>query len=136
MKPTLIGLTIALLCAAATMGRAQELDGARAQEQFEKYCAPCHGAGGAGDGDIGATLRQKPRDFTDCLDMAKSSDGELFNAIKNGGESLGGERSDMPAMRKSLSDGEIRALVAQVRQFCMPKGGLSIARQPESGMGK
>jgi mono/diheme cytochrome c family protein len=136
MKPTTIGMIIAVLCAVSTTGRSQDFDWATAQEQFDKYCAPCHGSAGDGDGDLGAALRQKPKDFTDCTDMAKSSDDDLFNAIKNGGDPLEGQRSDMPAMRKSLSDDEIRALVARVRQFCMPKGGFSIARQRDAGMAR
>ena len=64
--------------------------------------------------------------------MAKEPDDALFNVIKNGGEPLDGRRSDMPAMRKSLSDDEIRALLARVREFCMPGGELSVARQRAS----
>ena len=136
MKPTTIGMTLAVVCTLATSAYAQTFDWAAAQEQFERYCAPCHGSTGAGDGDLGAALRRQPRDFTDCADMAKSSDDVLFNAIKNGGEPVDGQQSDMPAMRKSLSDDEIRALVLRVRQFCLPKGGISVAHQRESGLGK
>jgi len=129
-------VAIVVLYAAATPGRSQGFDWAIAQEQFERYCAPCHGIAGAGDGDVGATLQQKPKDFTDCADMAQSSDADLFNAIKNGGAPRDGLKSEMPPMRKSLSDNEIHALVRRVRQFCAPKGGFSVARQRGEEVGR
>jgi cytochrome c553 len=136
MEARILGMSVAVLWVLATSAAAQTVHGPRVQEQFERYCAPCHGLSGAGDGELGPTLRQQPRDFTNCADMAKSSDDELFNGIKNGGDSVDGEQSDMPAMRKSFSDEEIRALVMHVRQFCLPKGEYSDARQRESGMRK
>lgn len=99
-------------------GWAEELDLATAQKQYNKYCAKCHGTEGRGDGEQGATLKQKPKVFTDPIEMAKVDDEKLFNTIKHGGEPLDGRKSDMPAMGKSLSDFEIRCLVAYVRSFC------------------
>jgi mono/diheme cytochrome c family protein len=98
--------------------RAEELDLATAQKQYNKYCAKCHGAEGHGDGEQGATLKQKPKVFTDATEMAKVDDKKLFDTIKLGGEPVDGRKSDMPAMGKSLSDFEIRCLVAYVRNFC------------------
>jgi protein SCO1/2 len=37
---------------------------ARGQALYSQTCAPCHGAGGRGDGASGANLRPAPRDFT------------------------------------------------------------------------
>lgn len=96
----------------------EDLDLATAQKQYNKYCAKCHGAEGRGDGEQGATLKQKPKVFTDPLEMAKVDDEKLFNTIKSGGEPINGRKSDMPAMGKSLSDFEIRCLVSYVRNFC------------------
>ncbi|MFN8626465.1 MAG: cytochrome c [Candidatus Binatia bacterium] len=136
MQLRMIGVAMAVLCAPATAPRAQDIAAALAHTQFEKYCAPCHGEAGAGDGEMGATLRQEPKDFTDCDAMAMSSDDALFNAIKNGGDASDGEASEMPPMRKSLSDDEIHGLVARVRQFCAPKGGFSLAREHDTTRGK
>lgn len=33
-------------------------------EDFEAYCAVCHGTGGQGDGDVAADLAQRPPDLT------------------------------------------------------------------------
>ncbi len=33
-------------------------------DSFEKYCAPCHGTSGRGDGPVAAALRQRPADLT------------------------------------------------------------------------
>jgi mono/diheme cytochrome c family protein len=98
--------------------KAETLDLGTAQKQYNKYCAKCHGADGHGDGEQGATLKQKPKAFVDATEMAKVDDEKLFETIKFGGEPVEGSKSDMPAMGKSLSDFEIRCLVAYVRNFC------------------
>lgn len=132
MKPSHIILAFGILLAAPMIGRGQQLDLTMAQKQFDKYCAKCHGSGGGGDGDLSPLLTQKPKNFTNCVDMSKESDDVLFNVIKNGGTVLRGQKSEMPAMRRSLSDEEIRALLARVRQFCAPEGGLSVAHEHNS----
>ncbi|MFN7954809.1 MAG: cytochrome c [bacterium] len=104
----------ALAIAASGVARADEV----ADKQFKKYCQKCHGAEGKGDGAEGATLAEKPRDFTDCAAMAKESDDKLFEVVKVGGKAIAGKKSEMPAMGKSLSDDEIKNLVAKVRSFC------------------
>jgi mono/diheme cytochrome c family protein len=128
-------LAITLLSAVPTIARGQPLDMATAEQQFGKYCAKCHGSQGRGDGDLGALLRQMPRDFTNCAEMAKEPDDRLFEVIKNGGEPFQGQKSDMPAMGKALSDNEIRALLAYTRGFCL-RGGSSVAQAPSTGLGK
>lgn len=99
-------------------GYAQTADLATAQKQFTKYCAKCHGASGKGDGEQAATLRHKPKDWTNCAEMAKERDEDLFKVTKFGGPPIQGQPSEMMGMGKALSDGEIRALVAYMRTFC------------------
>jgi mono/diheme cytochrome c family protein len=99
---------------------AEELDLATAQKHYNKYCAKCHGAEGRGDGEQGATLKQKPKVFTDCAEMKKDDDEKLFHTVKFGGEPVDNHKSDMPSIGKSLDDEEIRGLVAYVRSFCQP----------------
>src|ERR1051325_11444086 len=100
---------------------AEELDLATAKKQYNKYCAKCHGAEGHGDGEQGATLKQKPKVFTDCAALQKDDDEKLFHIVKFGGEPVDGRKSDMPSIGKSLDDEEIRGLVAYVRSFCQPQ---------------
>ncbi len=133
MKPTTIIRALIVLSAVPTIGRGQQVDMATAQKQFDKYCAKCHGSEGRGDGQMSALLTQQPKDFTDCAAMAKEPDNVLLNVIKNGGAPVQGQRSDMPAMGKSLSDSEIRALLARVREFCTPGEELSLARGHAAG---
>ena len=104
-----------LLGAWASSSAAADL--ADAKTNFQTFCVKCHGAGGKGDGPSGATLKTKPRDFTDCARMAKLSDDTLFNVIKNGG-AANGLSPDMAAWSLGFEDSEIHDLVAYVRTFC------------------
>lgn len=83
---------------------------------FAKFCVPCHGAGGHGDGPAGAALKPRPRDFTSTKNLRSENDGELFEVIKNGGAS---EKLSamMPAWGSSLNKMQIWQLVAYVRSF-------------------
>ena len=42
------------------------------RDSFERYCAPCHGTGGRGDGPVAPALRTHPSDLTT---LAQRSDG-------------------------------------------------------------
>ncbi len=92
-------------------------DLAAAKDSFKSYCSKCHGASGQGNGPDAATLKTKPRDFSDCDRMAKISDDTLFKVIKEGGESAGLSK-DMAPFQEGFDDPEIRDLVAYVRTFC------------------
>lgn len=85
-------------------------------KSFAKYCVPCHGASGHGDGPAGAALKPRPRDFTSAKNLRSENDGELFEVIKDGGAS---EKLSpmMPAWGGSLNKAQIWQLVAYVRGF-------------------
>ena len=117
-------IPVLLLLGIASQTQAANLDMAKAQKQYNKYCAKCHGIKGRGDGHEGATLKQKPRVFTDCAEMAKKNDDQLFHTVKVGGEPVEGHKSDMPGIGKSLDDADIHALVAYVRTFCNSTKGM------------
>ena len=104
-----------LLAASASSSAAADL--AAAKGDYQTFCVKCHGAEGKGDGPSGATLKTKPRDFTNCAQMAKLSDDTLFNVIKNGG-AANGLSADMAAWNLGFEDSEIHDLVAYVRTFC------------------
>jgi mono/diheme cytochrome c family protein len=42
------------------------------RDSFSRYCAPCHGSGGRGDGPVAPALRARPSDLTT---LAQRSDG-------------------------------------------------------------
>jgi mono/diheme cytochrome c family protein len=83
---------------------------------YAQSCAPCHGADGKGKGPAATALPVQPRDFTDPVVMGQRSDGDLFKIIKEGGQGVG-KSPAMPPWGSTLSDAEIRALVAHVRAF-------------------
>src|SRR5271157_4410523 len=98
---------VLLLAAWVTPTAAADIEGAKTN--FQTFCVKCHGKEGKGDGQSAATLKTKPRDFTDCARMGTLSDDLLFKVIKNGGaaNSLSG---DMPAWSQGLEDDEIHSL--------------------------
>ena len=101
---------IALVSPAASSWAA---DNDEAAQQFLIYCSKCHGADGHGDGPDSATLKTKPRNFTDCARMSKISDDVIFHAIKDGGASVN-LSADMPSWTKAFEDSEIQGLVKYV----------------------
>ena len=90
---------------------------AKARENYQSYCAKCHGEQGKGDGPGAAMLKPKPRDYTDCKVMQNKKDEELIKVISDGGESIG-MSADMQPWGGTLSADEIRDLVKFVRGFC------------------
>ncbi len=89
----------------------------QAPTEYQQYCAGCHGKDGGGDGPLGAFLSPRPRDFANCKVMKTITDQTLFNAIKNGGASVG-VSPNMPAWGGSFNDPQIHDLVKYVRKFC------------------
>jgi mono/diheme cytochrome c family protein len=96
---------------------AQKGDAKAGKKTYDSLCATCHGSTGKGDGPASSSLNPKPRDHTDCKEMAKDSDANLSKVIKEGGQSVG--RSPlMPPWKASLKDQEVQNLVAYIRSFC------------------
>jgi mono/diheme cytochrome c family protein len=80
---------------------------ARGKEQFNRFCLPCHGAKGAGDGAMAKKLGYKPANLT-LARMNEYADGELFWKISKGG-------SPMPDFDKQLSARERWDTVSYIR---------------------
>ncbi len=107
--------TAVIVATIPVAGAAEDLAGAQAN--YTTFCVRCHGGGGKGDGSSAATLKTKPRDFTDCARMKTYSDDTLFKVIKTGG-GANSLSADMPAWNQGFDDDEIHSLVAFVRTFC------------------
>lgn len=107
MKKTLI-LGLALLAGAALSARADD-----AKALFEKDCAKCHGADGKGQTKMGQKLGIK--DYTDAKVQAELKDDAATKAIKEGLKDKEGKVLMKPA--ESLSDADVKALVAYMRTF-------------------
>ena len=107
MKKLLV-LGIAVIAATAVTARAQD-----AKANYEKDCAKCHGADGKGDTKMGKKLGAK--DYTDAKVQEELKDDAALKAIKEGLKDKEGKSLMKPA--ESLSDGDIKGLVAYLRKF-------------------
>ena len=83
---------------------------------FNRYCAVCHGAGGAGDGFNAYNLDPKPHSLADSSYMAQISENSLKQVIELGG---GGVNKSvlMPPYGHTLSKIQIQYLIAYIRGF-------------------
>ena len=88
---------------------------------YARWCASCHGSGGAGDGPNAKHLPVPPAVHTNATLMGARSDDMLHDAIAGGGTVLG-KSARMPAFAGTLSRAEVRALVHQLRAFCRCEG--------------
>jgi mono/diheme cytochrome c family protein len=79
---------------------------------FERSCASCHGASGAGDGEAGAMLDPPPADVARASRLPIAADAYLYWTIAEGGVPVG---SAMPPFKAVLSDSEIWQVVAFLR---------------------
>src|SRR5882724_2577182 len=86
---------------------------------YVKWCAGCHGDGGAGDGAAAAHMLPRPRNFTSGLYKIRTTasgqlptDADLLRAIDEG---LPG--SAMPGWKTRLSDAERRHVMAYIKTF-------------------
>jgi mono/diheme cytochrome c family protein len=118
MAPGIVGLLLAGVAA----GIAQSPDGAPptdVKQLYDTSCASCHGTDGRGRGPAADGLTPRPRDFTGGTYKFRSttsgslpSDDDVYRAIAQG---LPG--TSMLGWRGILSDDQMRALVAYVKQF-------------------
>lgn len=91
---------------------------ASAAENFQRYCAQCHGAEGKGNG-VNATkdLPAAPKDLTNAEELSRLSDERIAAIIASGGAR--NELSPiMPPWGNTLTAQEIQDLVRFVRSLC------------------
>ena len=79
---------------------------ARGAAVFSKYCALCHGAGGAGDGRAAAVQKVPPANLT----VSTRTPGYKAQIVRDGGAAMG-RSSSMPVWRDVLTDAEIADVV-------------------------
>lgn len=110
----LLGLYGAVALADAS---AQDLE--RGKYLYDRWCAECHGADGAGDGVAAPYMLPRPRDFTWGVYQIRTTasgelptDADLARVIRRGMPGTA-----MPGWEKKFSDAEITDLVAYIKTF-------------------
>ena len=87
---------------------------------FVHYCAHCHGLSGDGDGFNAEFLDKEPAELSGSKFQAKKTNHQIFRVINKGG--AGVRKSHlMPLFGKTLSESEIWALVAYIRDLAERK---------------
>ncbi len=97
----------------AFAGAALLSQAAPASENWDNFCAKCHGADGKGQTKIGKKLNVK--DYTDAKVQADLKDEAMVKAISDGVSENGKEK--MKSFKGDLSEQEITDLVAYIRKF-------------------
>jgi cytochrome c553 len=111
MAATAVILALAFAGAALAAG-----DAAKGKAAFQQYCAACHGAGGKGDGAMGASMNPKLKDLTDKAYNGSLKEAYLVKLIKEGGPAVG-KSPMMPKMGGTLKDGDVADVVAFIRSL-------------------
>jgi len=104
-----------LLVLAAILGFAAVLNvrASDAKANYDSLCAKCHGEDGKGQTKMGQKLGVK--DLTDAKVQADLKDDAAAKVIKEGKKDADG-KTQMKAF-DTLSDDEVKALIAYVRAF-------------------
>jgi mono/diheme cytochrome c family protein len=87
---------------------------------YLSYCSTCHGEKGKGDGMATQSLPVRPADHTNGVVMNQLSDQFLVDIITKGGSGAVGKSSFMPAWGSSLTEKQIRDIVAYLRTIADP----------------
>ena len=80
---------------------------------YQAHCALCHGAHGLGNGPAAQGLNPPPSNLQAVLRMPMASDAYLYWTIAEGGKPIG---SPMPAYKSLLSEDQIAAIIAYLRE--------------------
>lgn len=112
----LLALTTATIL--ASQMAAAPVVAAEAEVLFKFYCAQCHGLTGKGDGpNVTKDFPVSPRNFTDAGEMSKLSDADMLNVIMDGGPSVS-KSPMMPPWGKTLSEDDVKGIIAHLRVLC------------------
>lgn len=106
-KTLLLATTVLLLVGTQTL-RAADV-----AENWTKHCGSCHGADGTAKTKAGRMAGAK--DLTDAAYQKQFTDEQLLQRLKDGVVDKGKEK--MKPFKGTLTDDELKALVAKVRTF-------------------
>lgn len=88
---------------------------------YARFCAPCHGASGEGDGPNAQHLPVQPTAHADSSYMSTRPDAALFDAVYSGGLIMG-RSNRMPPFGHTLDGETIEGLVGLMRELCRCRG--------------
>ncbi len=114
-------VSISILALGLAMGfsdeaKAKKLNLAGGKKTYQTFCFTCHGAKGKGDGPAGASLKPKPRNFTDTAFISKESKQKMYDVISEGGKK-NGLSPMMAPWKASLKPDQINDVLAYVLTF-------------------
>jgi len=95
------------LFAASTLVYSQKKSAAKGEQIFQQLCVGCHGPDAKAQTEIGKKIQAA--DLTSAV-VQDQRDSQLESVIRNG-------RGKMPTWSDKLSDDDIKAVVAYIRQF-------------------
>ena len=82
------------------------------KQLYDNGCAICHGPDGRGDTPMGRALDPRPQNLADPEWQKRTSDADIKNIIRRGGEAVG-KSAAMPG--NDLSEEELNALLKFIR---------------------
>jgi mono/diheme cytochrome c family protein len=116
-------VTLLFLLVLGGLSGCQPAQVAEGKKTFNRYCSPCHGESGAGDGYNAKNLDPHARDLTDAKEpyMGKLSNKEIYEVIEKGGRGVE-LAPTMPTFGKMFSERQIWSLVSYIRTLHPYKG--------------
>jgi mono/diheme cytochrome c family protein len=123
MRPLTIAMLWSLLFAAPSgLAQEQEVDPTEVErftdgdadagaKLYQRYCSGCHGADGRGGAQ---TFMPHVQNLTTKDYIELVPDGYLYQVIAEGGEAVG-KSSMMPAWKPTLSEQDIKDIIAHIR---------------------
>lgn len=94
-------------------------DPASGEALFAKHCKVCHGATGAGDGQLSEHLNPDPGDLR--AKAEERSDWELYLTVRDGGKAIG-LSPVMVGFGERLSEQELKDVTAFTRDLARSQG--------------
>ncbi len=92
---------------------------ARAKKMYGYDCAMCHGADGAGKGELASQMKLTLSDLSDPATLKDKTDAQLYGTIRDG-------KDKMPAEGNRMKPQEGWSLVAYVRAFSAGKNKAAV----------
>jgi len=98
---------------------------ARAKKMYGYDCAMCHGADGAGKGELTSQMKLTLSDMSDPATLKDKTDAQLYGTIRDG-------KDKMPAEGDRMNPQDGWSLIAYVRSLSAGKNKAAVGDQPKN----